>query len=256
MNSKTRILLLSCGSFNPITHMHLRLFELAKDFLQNTGRFQVVGGIMSPVNDAYKKKDLISAKHRCEMVDLALQANDWVKLDCWESDQESWTPTVKVLEYHQNILNSITNTNNIQISAAKKQKLDVENMNAVNNNEQVKDWDLTQPVHLMLLCGADLLESFNVPDLWDSADIAHIVGKFGLVVITRSGSNPQRFVYESDILSKFQNNIHIVTEWIPNEISSTNIRRALRRGNSVKYLIPDAVLRYIKEHDLYSSNNV
>ncbi|GIY42949.1 hypothetical protein CEXT_31471 [Caerostris extrusa] len=169
--------------------------RVTKDFLQNTGRFQVVGGIMSPV-----------------------------KLDCWESDQESWTPTVKVLEYHQNILNSITNTNNIQISAAKKQKLDVENMNAVNNNEQVKDWDLTQPVHLMLLCGADLLESFNVPDLWDSADIAHIVGKFGLVVITRSGSNPQRFVYESDILSKFQNNIHIVTEWIPNEISSTNIR--------------------------------
>ncbi|GBN07102.1 hypothetical protein AVEN_74655-1, partial [Araneus ventricosus] len=93
-------------------------------------------------------------------------------LDCWESDQESWTPTVKVLEYHQNILNSITNTNNVQISASKKQKLDVENMNAVNNNEQTKDWDLSQPVHLMLLCGGDLLESFNVPDLWASADVS------------------------------------------------------------------------------------
>ncbi|GBL62249.1 Nicotinamide/nicotinic acid mononucleotide adenylyltransferase 1, partial [Araneus ventricosus] len=85
--------------------------------------------------------------------------------------------------------------------------------------------------------------------------IARIVGKFGLAVVTRSGSNPQRFVYESDILSKFQNNINIITEWIPNDISSTNIRRALRRGNSVKYLIPDAVLHYIKEHGLYSSNN-
>ncbi|GFT66086.1 hypothetical protein NPIL_560021, partial [Nephila pilipes] len=58
--------------------MHLRLFELARDFLHNTGRYHVVGGIISPVNDAYKKKDLISAKHRCEMVDLALQCNDWV----------------------------------------------------------------------------------------------------------------------------------------------------------------------------------
>ncbi|GBO07254.1 Nicotinamide/nicotinic acid mononucleotide adenylyltransferase 1 [Araneus ventricosus] len=86
-------------------------------------------------------------------------------------------------------------------------------------------------------------------------NIARIVGKFGLAVVTRSGSNPQRFVYESDILSKFQNNINIITEWIPNDISSTNIRRALRRGNSVKYLIPDAVLHYIKEHGLYSSNN-
>lgn len=26
INTKTRIILLSCGSFNPITHMHLRLF--------------------------------------------------------------------------------------------------------------------------------------------------------------------------------------------------------------------------------------
>ncbi|XP_055939621.1 nicotinamide/nicotinic acid mononucleotide adenylyltransferase 1-like isoform X1 [Argiope bruennichi] len=255
INIKTRIILLSCGSFNPITHMHLRLFELARDYLHSTGRFQVVGGIISPVNDEYKKKDLISAKHRCEMVELALKSNDWVKLDCWESDQESWTPTVKVLEYHQNILNSITNANNIQMSASKKQKLDVENMNAVNNNGQSKDWDLSQPVHLMLLCGGDLLESFNVPDLWASADIARIVGKFGLAVVTRSGSNPQRFVYESDILSKFQNNIHIITEWIPNDISSTSIRRAIRRGNSVKYLIPDAVFHYIKEHGLYSSNN-
>ncbi|XP_055939622.1 nicotinamide/nicotinic acid mononucleotide adenylyltransferase 1-like isoform X2 [Argiope bruennichi] len=256
INIKTRIILLSCGSFNPITHMHLRLFELARDYLHSTGRFQVVGGIISPVNDEYKKKDLISAKHRCEMVELALKSNDWVKLDCWESDQESWTPTVKVLEYHQNILNSITNANNIQMSASKKQKLDVENMNAVNNNGQSKDWDLSQPVHLMLLCGGDLLESFNVPDLWASADIARIVGKFGLAVVTRSGSNPQRFVYESDILSKFQNNIHIITEWIPNDISSTSIRRAIRRGNSVKYLIPDAVFHYIKEHGLYSSNKM
>ncbi|PRD19596.1 UNVERIFIED_CONTAM: Nmnat1 [Trichonephila clavipes] len=208
--------------------------ELARDFLHNTGKYQVVGGIISPVNDAYKKKDLISAKHRCEMVDLALQCNDWVKLDCWESDQETWSPTVKVLEYHQNILNSITNSNNIQMSASKKQKLDVENMNiyckrlpitllaffifcnilifffdifffiAVNNNEQTKNWDLSQPVHLMLLCGADLLESFNVPDLWAISDITRIVGKFGLVVVTRSGSNPERFIYESDILSQFQ----------------------------------------------------
>ena len=28
-------------------------------------------------------------------------------------------------------------------------------------------------------------------------------------------------------------------------------RRSLRRGESVKYLIPDAVIDYIKEHNLY-----
>ena len=35
---KTEVVLLACGSFNPITNMHLRLFELAKDYMNGTGR--------------------------------------------------------------------------------------------------------------------------------------------------------------------------------------------------------------------------
>ena len=34
--------------------------------------------------------------------------------------------------------------------------------------------------------------------------IETIVGRHGLVCITRAGSNPQQFVYESDVLSKYQ----------------------------------------------------
>lgn len=255
MGSKVRVLLLNCGSFNPITNMHLRMFELARDYLHSTDLYQVVGGIISPVNDAYGKKDLVLAKHRCEMVDLALHTSDWIKLDCWESDQECWIPTIRVLEHHQAILNSITNANNATNCSVKKQKLDMENLNSVNNNEQKQTWDLSHPVRIMLLCGGDFLESFAVPDLWKESEITQIVGKYGLIVITRNGTNPERFIYESDILSRLQNSIHIVTEWISNEVSSTQIRRALRRGNSVKYLIQDSVLQYIKDNELYTSNN-
>nr|XP_012329137.1 nicotinamide/nicotinic acid mononucleotide adenylyltransferase 1 [Aotus nancymaae] len=35
-SEKTEVVLLACGSFNPITNMHLRLFELAKDYLNGT----------------------------------------------------------------------------------------------------------------------------------------------------------------------------------------------------------------------------
>jgi nicotinamide mononucleotide adenylyltransferase len=34
-----------------------------------------------------------------------------------------------------------------------------------------------------------------------------IVGEYGLVVITREGSNPNKFIYDSDILSKHMVNI-------------------------------------------------
>lgn len=37
-SQKTEVVLLACGSFNPITNMHLRLFELAKDHMNATGR--------------------------------------------------------------------------------------------------------------------------------------------------------------------------------------------------------------------------
>ncbi|XP_078522401.1 nicotinamide/nicotinic acid mononucleotide adenylyltransferase 1-like [Lissotriton helveticus] len=36
-DDRTEVVLLACGSFNPITNMHLRLFELARDHLHATG---------------------------------------------------------------------------------------------------------------------------------------------------------------------------------------------------------------------------
>jgi len=53
------IVLLSCGSFSPITFQHLRLFEICKNYLESeatTAKIQVLGGFISPVHDGYAKK--------------------------------------------------------------------------------------------------------------------------------------------------------------------------------------------------------
>ena len=91
-----------------------------------------MSGIVSPVSDGYKKKGLIEAKHRCEMVRLALKNNDWVKLNTFESDNSTWIPTLEVLSYYKNYL----------------------------DQEHGKD------VRVMLLCGGDLVETFNIPTVW------------------------------------------------------------------------------------------
>lgn len=107
----------------------------------------------------------------------------------------------------------------------------------------------------MMLCGADVLESFGIPNLWKKEDLAQILGHHGIVCITRSGSNPHKFIHQSDMLWSYRKNIRVVPEWVTNEISATHVRQALRRGQSVRYLLPDRVLHYILEHNLYSAES-
>ncbi|XP_067898204.1 nicotinamide/nicotinic acid mononucleotide adenylyltransferase 3 isoform X4 [Heterodontus francisci] len=104
MINRVPVALLACGSFNPITNMHLRMFELARDHLHHTGLYKVIKGIISPVNDRYGKKGLVGAKHRVAMVQHALEASDWITDDPWESQQEQWVETVMVLRHHYNVL--------------------------------------------------------------------------------------------------------------------------------------------------------
>ncbi|XP_038630028.1 nicotinamide/nicotinic acid mononucleotide adenylyltransferase 1-like [Scyliorhinus canicula] len=242
---RTEVVLLACGSFNPITNMHLRLFELARDYLHETGRYTVIKGIISPVGDGYKKKGLIEAEHRLAMVKMATESSDWVTLSSWESQQEEWVETAKVLRYHYENLENLSNNekkNATHHKKAKKRKIEEKNEASLEAKDVPK---------LMLLCGADVVESFSIPNLWKKEDIEEIVGRFGVVCISRLGSSVKKFIYESDIIWKFRKNVHLVTEWITNDISATKVRRALRRGQSVKYVIPDSVIEYIQKHSLY-----
>lgn len=115
-------------------------------------------------------------------------------------------------------------------------------------------WFLDMP-QLKLLCGADVLESFGVPNLWKPEDIEEIVGQHGIVCITRGGCDVERFIQQSDVLWENRKNILITREWVTNDISATHVRRALRRGQSVRYLLPDPVLLYIQKKGLYSAES-
>eukprot|EP00048_Salpingoeca_helianthica_P016709 m.233775 g.233775 ORF g.233775 m.233775 type:complete len:226 (+) comp19295_c0_seq1:116-793(+) len=212
-----KIVLVLTGSLNPPTIMHMRMFELARDFLHSAGGIQVLRGIISPVSSGYEKPGLAPAAHRIAMAQLGAGQTDWVEVNSWEAEKPEWTRTISVLKH---------------IDQHVKTKIDPD-------------------ARAMLLCGADLLESFARPGLWLDEDIDEIVGTFGLAVVTRQGFDAARFVHDRDALFKLRTKITIVPEWIDNGISSTEIRRALRRGCSVRYLVPDPVLAYIRQHSLY-----
>ncbi|KAF1436863.1 NMNA3 adenylyltransferase, partial [Pygoscelis papua] len=246
MKSRIPLILLACGSFNPITNMHMRLFELARDHLHQTGQYQVIEGIMSPVNDDYRKKGLVSARHRIAMAKLALETSDWIRVDPWESEQETWTETVKVLRHHY--------SESLGLLQSKKEFMKKKRPIERSTEDSLSYQHSALP-ELKLLCGADFLQTINTPNLWKEEHIKEIVEKFGLVCVSRAGSDPARYINESDLLTKFQHNIFLVKEWIQNEISATQIRYALCRGLSVKYLIPDSVISYIAHHNIYTEES-
>uniref|UniRef100_A0A4W6CGT3 Nicotinamide-nucleotide adenylyltransferase n=1 Tax=Lates calcarifer TaxID=8187 RepID=A0A4W6CGT3_LATCA len=205
-HSITTVVLLACGSFNPITNMHLRMFELARDHLEDTGQYRVVKGIISPVGDGYKKKGLIEACHRLEMAKLATENSGWITVDYWESLQPEWVETAKVIRHHhEKLLTAEQNNDEVDtVKYTKKRRIE-ENYFEGSSHQKRRD-----SPQLMLLCGADVLESFGIPNMWKQEDIAEIVGRFGLVCITRSGNDPYKFIHQSDMLWTYRKNIHVV----------------------------------------------
>ncbi|XP_039959342.1 nicotinamide/nicotinic acid mononucleotide adenylyltransferase 3-like isoform X3 [Bactrocera tryoni] len=236
-----RIVLIACGSFSPPTPMHFRMFEIARDYYKTQGTHHVIGGIVSPTHDSYQKKGLVAGTHRFAMLKLALQSSTWIKPSDWEIQQTEWSRTISVLQYHQNYINNYINS-------------PLES----DMNGTLPSWmppglrERQDGVQLKLLCGADLLESFAVPGLWADKDIEDIVGNHGLVVISRNGSNPEKFIFESDMLTKYQKHITLITNWVLNEMSSTLIRRLISRDQSVKYLLDDRVIDYIQMQGLFN----
>ncbi|KAL3651313.1 hypothetical protein CASFOL_004315 [Castilleja foliolosa] len=214
------VVLVSTGSFNPPTYMHLRCFELARDALSLL-RFCVIGGYMSPVNDAYKKKDLIRAEHRVAMCELACKSSDFVMVDAWEASQSAYQRTLTVLSRVRALLCK----------------------SGIISDELLK---------VMLVCGSDLLESFTIPGVWVCEQVKTICRDFGLVCIRRGGQNVEDIIAKDDILNEFKNNIIIVDEVVPNGISSTGLRDCISRGLSVKYLTEDEVIDYIRQNKLYT----
>ncbi|XP_058210807.1 nicotinamide/nicotinic acid mononucleotide adenylyltransferase-like isoform X3 [Rhododendron vialii] len=224
IRDKTYIVLVSTGSFNPPTYMHLRMFELARDALKLEG-FDVIGGYMSPVNDAYKKRGLISAKHRIELCHRACRSSEFIMVDPWEANQNTFQRTLTVL---CRIKSSLVESGQISGDSLK----------------------------VMLVCGSDLLESFSIPGAWIREQVMTICRDFGVVCIRREGQDVDKIICNDDILSEYKNNIKVVNEIVPNQISSTRIRDCILSGLSVKYLTSDEVIDYIKQHHLYSNSMV
>lgn len=225
--AKTPLLLVACGSFSPITFLHLRMFVMAADYVKFSTDFEIVGGYLSPVSDAYRKAGLASAEHRVAMCQLAIdRTSNWLMVDSWEAEQKEYQPTAVVLDHFEHEINSVRKG----IEAA--------------NGER-------KHVRIALLAGADLIQTMSTPGVWSEKDLDHILGRYGTFIVERSGTDIDDALAS---LQPWKENIYVIQQLIQNDVSSTKIRLFLRRGMSVHYLIPAPVVEYIEQNHLFSED--
>lgn len=162
---------------------------MAKDTLHDTEEYQVVGGFLSPVSDFYNKSGLAPAQDRLAMCRLAIADSTWIEVDSWESHQTTYQRTLQVLDSLQERLSS-----------------------------------LIPNVKVMFLAGADLIQSFSIPDLWSEQDRISILDKYGCIVVDRWNHDISEFLLLDHILYRFRKRILVAKQFISNDISSTKIR--------------------------------
>ncbi|CAD6186491.1 unnamed protein product [Caenorhabditis auriculariae] len=225
--AKTPVALLACGAFDPPTYAHMRMFERARDFLERTMSFRVVEGIISPCGDSELQSDgeekRTAARHRLRMAETAVRRSYWIRAGDWQCSQKTTTSPLAVLQHYQ------------------------------------KELELKYGfcVRVLLLCGSDIFEQLSrnaktTNGSWSDTDVEYLLKNNGLVVLRRRKYHAAHEIYRTDVLRINQKGIYVIEdETFPNDVSSTRIRTAIRRGESVKYCLDDNVIDYVSEHDLY-----
>lgn len=230
------VVLVSCGSFNPPTFMHLRMMELAQQQLMKSG-YDVLGSYMSPVNDAYWKQALAAGRHRVRMCQLATADSDSIMVDSWEVEQRQYTRTLFVLQRVEKELAALFNAGHTPAPA-----------------EPAAGACPPVTPRVLLVCGADVLHSMADPTMWRQDLLETLLSNHGVVCVSRNGSDVARLLDRpGTLLHSYRRNVTVVEEPVPNEISSSRVRHELEQGHSVRYLTPASVVRYIYDHGLYGT---
>ncbi|KAJ3098439.1 hypothetical protein HK100_005101 [Physocladia obscura] len=211
-SNKIPLVLVACGSYSPVTYLHLRMFEMARDHVVEHGEFELLGAYFSPVSSGYKKAGLAYYKHRVRMCQLAVEESEFIDVDPWEAFQTETQRTAIVLR-----------------------------------------------IRIKLVAGGDLIQSFasyevrngeKIP-VWLPSDLDIILGKFGCFIIERTGSDVHDFLLSHQSLYNHRKRVHVVKQFIYNDISSTKVRLFIKRKMSIRYLLPDSVIAYISRKRLY-----
>ncbi len=204
------------GTFNPIHYGHLRVAEEVREELQ-LNKVVFIPSSVPPL----KKRGLIDAKHRLEMVRIATSGNPYFEVSDVECRRPGKSYTVETLEY-------------LKDRASLSDPLFILGLDAFL---EISLW--YKPERLIELC--DFVVVNRPPN--DILDVkkSEYVKKNSLKML-KDG------VYAMDLISGRK---VLCVKCTPLWISASEIRERISNKRSIKYLLPESVETYIISHNLY-----
>eukprot|EP00744_Colponema_vietnamica_P005835 GILI01008508.1.p1 GENE.GILI01008508.1~~GILI01008508.1.p1 ORF type:complete len:311 (-),score=56.20 GILI01008508.1:37-921(-) len=253
-------IIVSCGSFNPITTAHINMLAAGKRYLD--GRLSeedlkiydsppppppqstvTLGAFVSPVNDKYGKADLAPFKARRDVCELCLKDIPWVNLEEWEGLQDKYERTFTVLSHIRR---------EVRAHYAATAGTD-------------EDRTLANNIECYFLCGGDLFETFYRSGVWDLNLLEKIFREFKLLVVARVGSKDPLDTLAANVeplthpstpeasldLRLYRDRVHVLR--IPaNTTSSTRVRDGLRSGGAgLEEMVGAQAVAYLRDNKVY-----
>lgn len=98
-----------------------------------------------------------------------------------------------------------------------------------------------------------ILGTDNLKELPTWSNPEKLVTEFKILVLERDEDDMEKIIEENDFLKIHKDSFIKLKENIRSNISSSFVRDKLRRGKSIRYLVPDEVYFYIRENKLFNN---
>lgn len=205
------------GTFDPIHFGHLRM---AEELREKLGLAQV--RFIPAATPPHRASPMIDARHRSEMVRLAIRGNPAFLLDARELERPGPSYTYDTLT---------------ELRA-----------------------ELGDSIPLCLLVGGDAFLGLDTWHRWQELlDLAHIVVAHRPGATPREDNMPAAIrdawrrhgTQRAEDLHSSPSGRIFLQPITALDISASAIREALRQGRSTRYLLPESVCDYIHQHHLY-----
>ncbi len=216
MGQRKFAVIVGTGSYNPLTRMHIRMYLLAKQFLESRTDYVVLGSLLSPahpslVRQRYRTCPLenMPPLHRLAISQMCVEQSKWMSVDPWEITRRRSMEYSSLLEHVSSMMQH--------------------NFPSID-------------IRVMLLCKSNAIPLISPSVLRE--------GNYGCVSVCRPTEAEQ---LRNTLSKRWNGMIYIaddtaILDTSLEAVSAKKVRNKLKAGEPIEKLVGTKMSEYMKEH--------